>query len=105
VDPSRDFIKRLIGLGGETVEIKDGDIYVNGALVEDSRIKDVFYYNRGTYGKEGNKIEVPEGHYFVLGDNSGSSSDGRFWGFVPEENVIGRAELIYWPFSRTRFIK
>ena len=44
-------------------------------------------------------------HYFVLGDNSGSSSDGRFWGYVPEENIIGRAELIYWPFNRMRFIQ
>jgi len=105
LDPSRDFIKRLIGLGGETVEIKDGDIYINGELVKDPRIKDTFYYNRGKYGNVGQKIVVPEGHYFVLGDNSGSSSDGRFWGFVPEGNVIGRAEVVYFPFNRWRVIK
>jgi len=104
-DLSRDFIKRLIGLEEETIEIKDGNIYVNDQVVEDPRIKDTYYYNRGDYGREGQKIEVPEGHYFVLGDNSGSSSDSRFWGFVPHENVIGRAEMIYWPFSRMRFIK
>ena len=104
-DPSRDFIKRLIGLEGETIEIRGGNIYVNDQIVENSSIKDVFYYNRGNYGKEGKKITVPQGHYFVLGDNSGSSSDGRFWGFVPHGNVIGRAEIIYWPFSRMRFIK
>ena len=104
-DPSRDFIKRLIGLEGETIEIRGGNIYVNDQIVENSSIKDVFYYNRGNYGKEGQKITVPQGHYFVLGDNSGSSSDGRFWGFVPHGNVIGRAEIIYWPFSRMRFIK
>lgn len=104
-DPSRDFIKRLIGLEGETIEIRGGNIYVNDQIVENSSIKDFFYYNRGNYGKEGQKITVPQGHYFVLGDNSGSSSDGRFWGFVPHENVIGRAEIIYWPFSRMRFIK
>jgi signal peptidase I len=104
-DPSRDFIKRLVGFGGETVEIKEGDIYIDGERVEDPRVKDIFYYNRGEYGKEGHPVTVPEGHYFVLGDNSGSSSDGRFWGFVPEENMIGRAELIYWPFNRMRFIQ
>jgi len=104
-DPSRDFIKRLIGLGGETIEIKEGDIYVNDIIVEDPFLKDVYYYNRGDYGREGQKITIPENHYYVLGDNSGSSSDSRFWGFVPEENVIGRAEMIYWPFSRMRFIE
>src|SRR3989338_252658 len=105
VDPSRDFIKRLIGLGGETIEIKNGDIYVNGDVINDPLIKNTFYYNRGEYGKEDDSITVPEGHYFVLGDNSGSSSDGRYWGFVPEGSVVGRAELIYWPFGRMRFIK
>lgn len=104
-DPSRDFIKRLIALEGETVEIKDGDIYINDALVTDPIIKNVFYYNGVNYGEEEEKVTVPEGHVFVLGDNSASSSDGRVWGFVPEENIIGRAELIYWPFTRMRFIK
>jgi signal peptidase I len=105
VDPSRDFIKRLIGLGGETVEIRNGAIYVNGEIVNDPLIKGNYYYNRGEYGKENNAITVPEGHYFVLGDNSGSSSDGRYWGFVPEESVIGRAEFLYWPFNRIWFIQ
>ena len=104
-DPSRDFIKRLIGLGGETIEIRGGNIYVNGQIIEDPLIKEIYYYNRGDHGSEQQKIVVPEEHYYVLGDNSGSSSDSRFWGFVPQENVIGRAEMIYWPFSRARFIK
>ena len=103
-DPKRDFIKRLIALGGETVEIKDGDVYVNGKLVEDPRIKNKYYYNYGN-ALPGEKIEVPEGYYFVLGDNSASSSDSRYWGFVPENNVIGKAALIYWPPQRIRFIK
>ncbi len=104
-DPSRDFIKRLIGLENETIEIKDGNIYVNDQIVENPLVKNIYYYNRGQYGREGQAIVVPGGHYFVLGDNSGSSSDSRFWGFVPHENVIGRAEMIYWPFNRMRFIK
>ena len=101
VDPRRTFIKRVIAAGGETVEIKDGDIYVNDVLVELPPIKDIFYYNQGQYGEAGKRIRVPEGHYFVVGDNSGSSHDSRYWGFVPEENFIGRAYKIYYPFERS----
>ena len=106
-DPKRDFIKRLIALGGETVEIKNGDIYINDELVEDPVIKNIYYYNRkdSDYGKAGQKVEVAEGFYFMLGDNSGASSDSRFWGFVPEENIVGKAVLIFWPLNRMRFIE
>jgi len=104
-DPSRDFIKRLVALEGETVEIKEGDLYINDQLIEDPLIKNIFYYHGVRYAKAGEKITVPEDHVFVLGDNSASSSDGRVWGFVPEGNIIGRAEMIYWPFARMRFIK
>ncbi len=104
-DPHRDFIKRLIAVGGETVEIREGKIYIDGKVVDDPPIRNIYYYNQSTYGAANKKIKVPEGSYFVLGDNSGSSRDSRFWGFVPEPNVIGRAELIYWPLNRIRFIK
>jgi signal peptidase I len=104
-DPSRDFIKRLVALEGEEVEIREGRIYINGLMVEQPSIKNIFYYNGTHYGKEGESFKVPEGHVFVLGDNSGSSSDGRVWGFVPNENIIGRAEFIYWPLNRMRFIQ
>ena len=103
-DPKRDFIKRLIAFGGETVEIKDGDIFVSDKLITDPVINKIYYYNRGDYGGEGQVIKVPEGHVYVLGDNSASSHDSRFWGFVPEANIIGRAEFIYWPVNRLRFI-
>ncbi|HLF17671.1 MAG TPA: signal peptidase I [Candidatus Omnitrophota bacterium] len=103
-DQKRDFIKRLIAFEGEMVEIRDGDIYINGQLVTDATIKNIYYYNRGEYGRLGEPIRVPEGQVYVLGDNSGSSHDSRFWGFVPEENVVGRAEFIYWPFNRMRFL-
>lgn len=103
-DPKRDFIKRLIAFGGETIEIKDGGIFINGKLVEDPVINKIYYYNRGDYGQEGQVIKVPEGQVYVLGDNSGSSHDSRFWGFVPEKNIVGRAEFIYWPVNRLRFI-
>lgn len=104
-DPKRDFIKRLIAFGGETIEIKEGDIYINDQLIMESRIKNVFYYNSGPYGEEGKPIVVPEGYVYVLGDNSKSSHDSRYWGFVPVENIIGRAELIYWPFNRIRILE
>ena len=104
-DRKRDFIKRLIALGGETVEIKSGDIYINGQRVKDPRIKNTYYYNRGDYGGMNQRIKIPQGYYFVLGDNSGSSHDSRYWGFMPESDLIGRAELIYWPPNRIRFIK
>ena len=69
-DPKRDFIKRLIAFGGETVEIKDGGIFINGKLIEDPVINKIYYYNRGDYGQEGQVIKVPEGQVYVLGDNS-----------------------------------
>ena len=104
-DPKRDFIKRAIGLPGDKVQIKNGDIYINGRHLTDPRIDNIYYYNRGQYGEPDIATEVPEGHLFVLGDNSASSHDSRFWGFVPLDNVIGKAQFIYWPFDRVRFIK
>ena len=104
-DPTRDFIKRLIALGGDTVEIKDGRIYVNDRVLDLPVIKNIYYYNRGQYGEANEKIHVPEGDYFVLGDNSGSSHDSRYWGFVPKNVIIGKAEFIYWPLNRIRVIR
>ena len=104
-DPKRDFIKRLIAFSGETVEIKDGDLFINGREITDQPIKNIYYYNRGDYGMAGQKIIVPEHSYFVLGDNSGSSKDSRYWGFVPENFLIGQANIVYWPLARIRLIK
>ena len=104
--PNKDFVKRLIATSGETVEIKDGNIYINSRIVTDPpSIRAVFYYNRGSYGKEGEIVKVPEGHYYVLGDNSASSRDSRYWGFVPKKNLLGRVIFIYWPIQRMRVIK
>jgi signal peptidase I len=104
-DKKRDFIKRLIAKGGETVEIINGDIYIDGKLVDDPIIRKFYYYNRGIYGEEGKKIKVPKDSYFVLGDNSASSKDSRYWGFVSRDLLIGKAILIYWPLNRIRIIK
>jgi signal peptidase I len=104
-NPKKDFIKRLIGLPGERVEIRDGTIYVNEAPFLDSTFNQRYYYNRGEFGKEGEKIEVPQDSFFVLGDNSSSSQDSRYWGFVPYKNLLGKAILIYWPPPRIRIIR
>ncbi|MCX5700249.1 MAG: signal peptidase I [Candidatus Omnitrophica bacterium] len=104
-DKKKDFIKRLVGLPGDIIEIKNGSIFVNDRLVTEPIFGKHYYYNRGDFAKEGEKIVVPEKSYFVLGDNSGSSKDSRYWGFVPENNILGQALVIYWPINRIRIIK
>ncbi|MBU1906363.1 MAG: signal peptidase I [Candidatus Omnitrophica bacterium] len=104
-DRKKDFIKRLIGLPGETVEIKNGSIFINGQPSLESIFGTNFYYNYGGFGREGNKVTVPDDSYFVLGDNSASSKDSRYWGFVPRGDILGKALVIYWPPKRIRMIK
>ena len=104
-DKKKDFIKRLVGLPGETIEIKGGSIYINGKPATEPIFNQIYYYNRGEFSAEGQKITVPQNNYFVLGDNSTSSKDSRFWGFVPKENLLGQALIIYWPLNRIRQIK
>jgi len=91
-DPSRDFIKRVIAVPGDTVSIHEGQVTVNGQLLEEE------YLDETTRGDLDNTV-VPDGSYFVLGDNRSNSSDSRSWGFVPEENIIGKAMFSYWPLS------
>lgn len=93
-DPSRDFIKRVIGVGGDTVEIKEGHVYVNDEIIREDYILEK---TRTEYPK----TTVPEGTIFVLGDNRGNSDDSRFpdVGFVPLDNVKGKAMLVFWPFD------
>ena len=105
-DLHRDFIKRLVAVGGDTVEIRDLRLWVNGQPVTDSPIfQQRVYYNRGSFGQAGQPLKVPPGHYFFLGDNSASSRDSRYWGFLPESKIIGRAFVIYWPPNRVRALR
>ncbi len=105
-DKKKDFIKRLIAKGGEDVEISNGNIIINGEAVRGiTAIDNIYYYNKGYYGRQGWPVSVPENNYFVLGDNSASSKDSRYWGYVPKENVIGRAMFIWWPPWRMRMLK
>ena len=95
-NPKRPFIKRLIGIGGDHVQILDGRIVLNGRPVDLPVIRETYYYNYGAYGQEGQTIDVPLENFYVLGDNSSSSQDSRFWGFVPRRLMIGRALYIFW---------
>ena len=100
-DKKKDFVKRLIAIGGETVEIRDGRIYIDGKDIQEPlSIRSVYYYNAGDFGKEGVSVKVPEDSYFVLGDNSASSRDSRYWGFVSRKSLLGNAICIYWPLHR-----
>lgn len=105
-DKKKDFVKRLIAKSGEVVEIKNGNIYINDKIANEPHIiREIYYYNRGDCGKEGQKIAVPKNAYYVLGDNSGSSRDSRYWGFVPKGYMQGKAFLIYWPLNRIKLVK
>lgn len=106
LDRKKDFVKRLAGLGGETLEIKDGQVFINGESLSAPPFEKFFYYNREdwNFGGRNQQIKIPEGHYFALGDNSAQSSDSRNWGFVPRKDVIGRAVLIWWPPQRVQLL-
>jgi signal peptidase I len=105
VTKDKDFIKRLIAFGGETVEIRGGTVVIDGKPVLEGPLARRYYYNRGDFGAQGRPVLVPEGQYFVLGDNSLSSHDSRYWGFVPQDLVIGKASLLFWPLDRIKWIK
>ena len=91
-------IKRVIGLPGDRVEIKDGLVYVNDGRLDEP------YLDQLTTGQMLSQI-VPEEHVFVLGDNRGCSNDSRYFGMVPFENILGRAWLCYWPLDDAGFFE
>lgn len=104
-DPEKDYIKRIIGMPGDTISIKDGVIYVNGTtLDESSYIKPDVKTYPGAFLSEGKTVKVPEKEYFVLGDNRLYSSDSREWGFVTKDAIIGDSMFVYWPLNRMRII-
>jgi signal peptidase I len=110
-EPDRDFIKRVIGLPGETVEVREKKVYVNGTALDEpyahyllpvstpSEFHEVTSFDvRERYGP----VTVPAGHYFVMGDNRDNSQDSRYWGFLPRDFVKGKALVIYWSYEAER---
>lgn len=94
----KDFIKRIIGLPGETVSLKNGAVLVNGKVLDESSYLPPDYKTYGgAFLSEGNNVTVPDGSFFVLGDNRGFSSDSREWGFVSKDKLIGKSFVVYWP--------
>jgi signal peptidase I len=89
-DTQKDFIKRVIAGPGDTVQVKNGQIWVNGRLIDEPYLQDRPSYTVALQ-------TVPLDNYFVLGDNRNNSSDSHVWGLVPRENIVGKAWVIYWP--------
>ncbi|MHC2995058.1 MAG: signal peptidase I [Candidatus Atribacteria bacterium] len=91
----RNYIKRIIGIPGDKIEIVNGKIYVNDQALEEPYVKHRSYENMPP-------TIVPADSFFVLGDNRPNSSDSRYWGFVPRKNVVGKAWVVFWPINKIR---
>jgi signal peptidase I len=97
-DVSKSYIKRVIGVPGDRVRVDGGLVYVNGSALAENYIPPE---NRdSTSWRDGEEQVVPPGKYFVLGDHRNQSSDSRIWGYVPRENIYGKAVFVYWPLDK-----
>lgn len=104
LDPERDFIKRIIGLPGETLEVRDKQVYIEGVALDEPylpeherrlRPGEQLVGGRDNHGP----ISIPDGHYFAMGDNRNDSEDSRFWGPLPVDHIKGKATVIYWSYD------
>lgn len=102
-DAEKDYIKRIIGLPGDSVSIRDGSVYLNNQKLDESKYLDS---SVKTYGekflRDGETVIIEPGEYFVLGDNRPESADSRQWGLVKRKKIIGRSLFVYWPINRMR---
>lgn len=94
LDPAESFIKRVIGLPGDWVSIKDGLVYVNGKRLKDQYVPKAYLGDETCAA-----VHVPPNHYYVLGDHREFSNDSRDWGTVPRQYIYGEAVFAYWPLS------
>jgi signal peptidase I len=111
VEPDRDFIKRVIGLPGETLEVRDKKVLINGKALNEPYVH--FLQSPGAAGELSEvtsfdvrerygPVTVPANQYFMMGDNRDNSQDSRYWGFLPRENIKGKALVIYWSYESER---
>jgi signal peptidase I len=92
-----EYIKRIIGLPGEEVSVREGKVYIDGAMLSESYISETLRTSGGGFLNDNATAIVPNDNYFVLGDNRIASSDSRMWGFVNIDRITGRAWIVYWP--------
>ncbi len=95
LETKRNYIKRIIGIPGDKIQIINGEVYLNDEKLEEPYVKYRSFEDLPAF-------TVPPDSYFVLGDNRSNSSDSRYWGFVPRKNVIGKAWAVFWPLNRMR---
>jgi len=94
-----EYIKRVIGVGGDRVKVEGGQVYLNGNLLKQDFLPSDFVSDPGSYCAEGEEVVVPEGEYLVFGDNRSHSRDGREFGPIKKDLIVGRAFFKYWPTS------
>jgi signal peptidase I len=99
-DTTKSYIKRVIGLPGDSVSVQDGSVYVNGKKLEEDYVPEEYRDDR-PYGPE----TVPPNQYFVLGDHRISSNDSRAWGFVPRNYIYGKAVFVFWPLEHAGSVR
>ena len=99
-DPTKSYIKRVIGVPGDTVEVDRGTVVVNGHALEEDYVPSEYRDDNSMPAKK-----MPAGEYFVLGDHRSSSNDSRAWGLVPRRYIYGKAVFIYWPFDKMGVLK
>ena len=107
-DPERDFIKRVIGLPGETLEVRNKKVFINGKPLNEPYVNFMFPPEERAPGdvsfdlnekRDYGPVTVPEGHYFMMGDNRDNSEDSRYWGFMPADYIKGKALFVYFSFA------